>query len=325
VVDLSHVGKSHDVQKQKNMPLDAILSVLSRQLAPRLTANPISFPSFQVSDRILVLGMGGGADVILACAFAEQIRANHRGVQVITSSCIGPRETVGCVPVLPSTPHILRMPIQHVPVERGMKMHGTIKLEMSIPRMTCGSPYLIVLPSILEKENAVLAPEILALNCNVVIGLDFGGDSVTGGVDIVNGDRSTGRDRQVARVLAGIKQLSASVRTMHIVVAPCSDGESSLEEMVRYGGSEFISAFRVLGFPLTSNEHTFESTLRTLSASLSDDRTPSIALRALDSHLSVERPIGAAQNSVQWSRVPRGKTPLVPTEWLTHAFICKSA
>lgn len=48
-----------------------------------------------------------------------------------------------------------------------------------------GSPYIVVLPTQFDLEaNKVLVEEMKSLNFDAIIGVDMGGDSITGAVPI---------------------------------------------------------------------------------------------------------------------------------------------
>jgi hypothetical protein len=62
-----------------------------------------------------------------------------------------------------------------------MPTWGTWTLEQTIPRHKDGSPYIVVLPTHTDVEaNKVLTEEMKSLNFDAIIGVDLGGDSVTG-------------------------------------------------------------------------------------------------------------------------------------------------
>ena len=67
-----------------------------------------------------------------------------------------------------------------------------------------------------------IVEEITALNCNLLIGVDTGGDSLF--EDPLTG--SEGRDKQMLRILQ-----SVDLPLLHVVFAPGSDGETPYGQM----------------------------------------------------------------------------------------------
>lgn len=190
--------------------------------------------------RVLVVGLGGGADVVFATAIAEFLRsapaaAGGAAAVVHTANTKGgtPTDREVLTEAMESCPDILRLPPDVVPVDPAVPTYGSTAVEQSMPRFAGGSPYVVCLPSTSKdvaectaQNCAALVPQLQRLAFDVVIGCDAGGDGLTGGVDF-EGDVELGRDIQMTKVLR-----SCGVPFIHIVVGPGCDGESTEEQML---------------------------------------------------------------------------------------------
>ena len=121
-------------------------------------------PSLRSGQRGIVIGMGGGCDVLGALAFAQAWEARSPGATVLFANCVSPRP-------MPSheqlAPHLWRCPPNVVPLAAGDGCYGSTRLEQSLPRgaegvasgspgrlASChrtpcrpaGSPFLLVVP-----------------------------------------------------------------------------------------------------------------------------------------------------------------------------------
>ncbi|KAL3908407.1 MAG: hypothetical protein SGPRY_009809, partial [Prymnesium sp.] len=157
-------------------------------------------------ERGLVLGMGGGCDVLAALSLSlAWRRLSHPSATVVYATCISPRPLPdGCEEVAPG---LYRLPSETVPLSPGDDAYGSVRLELSLPRGEEGSPFLLVVPhdssedGDIEELSAVNAQAIhaslLALQVDRVLAVDLGGDSLTGGIAF-KGNVELGRDRQVS-------------------------------------------------------------------------------------------------------------------------------
>lgn len=211
--------------------------------------------------------------------------------------------------------HTFYVPEAIVPLKAGDHASGSTRLEQSLPG---NRSLVVVIPSVspngktAAQENAVVGEE-LAGQFDVIIGVDTGGDSLTGGVELKEAkelhkgvvDRTTGRDVQVLNILKNL-----TIETHHVVFAPGCDGESTVDELK-------TALFKASSTAKLSCSGSFSlepmiSTLKATCANLDETRTPRIILSAFAS----------SQNEIEIP-VRRGRKPLcpvVPREWLTRAF-----
>ena len=257
-----------------------------------LKATSFTFPDI-AGRKVLVLGLGGGCDIITAFALARLLDPDgSRGVVYANT------KTSNVGPVQRITPHVVRVTGPVIDLGQRVRGYGSGKIDHAVPRGPHGSPWIVLLTG--DVPEQVLAAEVRSLGFDVIIGVDTGGDSIAR----KGGRGHLGRDQRMLRVLR-----QTGLPLLHVVVAPGSDGESSrgdLQSVFRQHAAEG----RYHGcFPLAP----LLPVLRSLSASLSPTRTPCIILAAADGRLE-ETP---AAHLV----VPRGKRPAVPDYWLTTAFV----
>lgn len=324
VVDLTHTGPSFTAQRDKNMPASVVLAWLKQQCqrakylgwespGPVPTTDVdrhLQFDAKKVPDGVLIIGMGGGADVMAACALANQVAAINPTIPVLTATTVGPRPLPDCVAL---SANLYKMPPTVIPVDGKANMHGTVKLELSIPRRARGDPYLMVVDDKVDGIRS-LAEQIAALKCNVIIGVDLGGDSVTGGME-------NGRDRQVARILHCLKtEFGRSV--CHLALGLCADGESTVEEMLHHA-EKFEGSFFLYGnhpTAISPFNDMFERSMREFSKTLSPTRTPGIIQAAIDQN---DHNDCVDDEAWSWPQIPRGKRACVPVMWMACAYIIR--
>ncbi len=257
-----------------------------------LLRQPFAFPAV-AGRKALVLGLGGGCDVLLAYAIARALPGSGARAIVYANTKRAVERDAERV-----SEHVYRLPGEvAVPLRKG-RTHGSTTIDRSVPRGDERCPLIFVLRD--QPAERQLAQEIVALGFDLVFGVDTGGDSL---VEVANsGDDD--RDKRMLRVLE-----QTALPLYHVVAAPGSDGESS-SEAIRSTFREHAERDRYRGcFAL---EPLFD-VLRPLSARLNARRTPRIILAAADGELktSSDGRVG----------VPRGIKPAVPREWLLHAFV----
>ena len=251
---------------------------------------PVDWPAIlSAHRRILCLGLGGGSDAITAywtAKILENLGANavHYG---------NTRGTFDAA-TQEYSPHIAYFEGPPVPLS-GKAAHGTSQIDRSLPRGPGHSPWLFRYhKSFGPDEEAMLVQELDALNYDLIVGVDTGGDVLVGG-------RRFNRDRAVARVVERVQ-----ARGLIWVIAPCSDG--TVRDRVVKGAQRWVEAGAYLGaMDLTP----YAAILREASTGLPESRTPQIMLRALDNLQAVER-------------VPRGSWPKIPNRWLWQGLCFRS-
>jgi len=251
--------------------------------------------------------MGGGCDVIAAHSLAQQLKKSTQA-QIVVANAKGPIPDKSEYTTV--TPNILRVSPVVCTIQPGDgDCYGTAKIEESLPRGTDGCPFLISLPTKhkLQQNIDALVPEIQSLKFTVIIGIDMGGDSISGGIDHP-GDAALGRDMQFKSILSKI-----GVPFYHVVAAPCCDGETMFDKMQM----ELLRSKQeghMLGcFDMSFMRQDFETYTKNLDSS----RTPNIVLQALNNKLEV------IQKQPLFVKVPRNLTPVVPYEWVVKAWVLK--
>jgi len=256
--------------------------------------DPYSF-SDCAGRRVLVVGLGGGCDIISAYALARWLMS-CRPKQVVYGNTKKTEDQ--SVDLL--SPHIGRFPGPPEPLRPSVRTHGTALIDRSIPRGNDGCPLIFLLPR-RETEDRELREEIKGLGYDLLIGVDTGGDSLA---EMASHGRY-GRDLRMLRVLQ-----STELPVTHVVIAPGSDGEGSYERLAgclsqqekrgRFQGSFGLEPM----IPI----------LKRFAASLPPTRTPNIITAAFEGRLTSAGLSGYVE-------VPRGIRPVVPLDWLTRGFV----
>lgn len=261
------------------------------RLTAQLLAVPFGFPVV-AGKSVFVLGLGGGCDVITAYAVSALLDSSAARV------VYGNTKTGNVGPVAEVTPHVVR--VASPAPEPGRKVRGCGKaaLDHAMPRDAHGSPWIVRLEG--EAAERALVGEVRSLGFDLILGVDAGGDSIAS-----RGGR--GRLERDQRMLDVLRQAGTPV--LHVVVAPGCDGESTVEDLY-FTLRNLLAAGRYRGcFALDP----ILPVMRSLSGGLNETRTPRIILRAADGQL--------AHTGDGRLVVPRGCNPVVPAEWLTHAFV----
>jgi diadenosine tetraphosphate (Ap4A) HIT family hydrolase len=264
------------------------------------------------SKRILVLGMGGGCDVFAAYALGKHISSLHPESTVMYANTKG-AGTKGLDRFHKITDCLFRPPADFVPIA-GDK-HGTCDLELGCPRGPEGSPLVFTLQArrggrdlsqlIAANADAVLLA-LQALQVDLVVGVDCGGDSISGGVDW-QGNVEAGRDRQMLHCLR-----ISGIPFLHVVFGVGCDGETEESRMLSCcarlsAEGSLHGAFSV---------EPFLSDMISCCRKLNPTRTPNLMWRAHTGDLaSVKPPHGRTGDYVC---IPRGRrNTCIPRKWMT--------
>jgi hypothetical protein len=255
-----------------------------------LDSVPFVFPDV-TGSKVLCLGLGGGCDAITAYAFSRLLRGDRAGV------FYGNTKTADVGAVEPISEHVLRVSGPLLDPTRKVPGRGRCWIDHSVPRSDNGSPWIVLLNETGERH---LADELLALDLDLLVGVDAGGDSLAR----KGGKGWKGRDQRMLAVLR-----RTGLPLLHVVVAPGCDGEASYADL-REVIDEQVAEGRYRGcFALDGMLPVFQ----TFSGSLGPTRTPRIILDAAEGRLDSPRS--------GWVRVSRGREPVVPHNWLTTAFV----
>lgn len=253
---------------------------------------PFAFPNV-TSQRVFVLGLGGGCDILTAFALARLLDAGPTGVVSYGNTKKGDAGAIE-----PISPHILRVTGPLVEAGRRVRGRGKAWLDHAVPRTADGSPFIVLLDS--EDAERELVGELRSLAFDLIVGVDTGGDSVA----VKRGRGRFGRDQRMLAVLR-----ATHVPLLHVVVAPGSDGEADAEDIqTAFAARAAVGEFRGR-FSLGPMLPTYEA----FRECLSPERTPRIVLAAFKGEL--------ARTDDGRLIVPRGRKPKVPAEWLTTGFV----
>jgi len=271
------------------------------------------------SKRILVIGMGGGCDIFTAYSIylrlsklfgqeKEILYANTKSASFLKTDLKDHEKIIQGLYKLPKGLMVL---------EKGCdeSCYGTSKLSQSVPRHPNGSPYLLVLPTeskdptIATQENQDAMKKVFRnLKADVIIGIDTGGDCITGGMDW-EGSAELGRDVQMQSAI-----VNSGIPHLILAFGPGCDGESSVKTMnesvtkLQKQGS-FLGAFRLKDFLLE---------VRPWTENLSPMRTPNICYSAIMGQTPLEN--GSQEvDEVEYLKLVRHcSTRWIPRHWLSH-------
>jgi len=239
--------------------------------------------------RVLVVGIGGGADIISAYAFASLLDVGEEGCLVVANT--KRRDESDLIHL---TPQIAHLPPRD-PAAETNRRHGTTGLDRMVPQGDLHSPWIFLLPKD-KAASATLAEEIASFGFDVIFGVDTGGDVLKG----LGGRKGGGRDGQMMRLLQTL-----DVPSWIVVVGLGADGETRvplLQTVLNELQDELLGPFSLAPlYPI------FEQFRERLQAT----RTPNIILAA-----AVLAEAGAAE-----MLVGRCQKPTVPIAWLTSAYL----
>ena len=263
--------------------------------------------------RVLVIGIGGGCDVISAYALCEHFKKNYGPSTICYGNTISPRDLSGTEKI---TDYIYKFSeaTEIITIAPKQNTYHTIVIEQSLPRDTHGSPFLFVLPSeggesiesVTQKNKDLLGNTIKTFSgqWDTIIGVDGGGDSLTGGIDFKK-HPAFGRDRQMLTVLS-----SLGVNFFHMIIGPCCDGESThfqMNDFVTRAGEYHLGSFQV-------NE-TMATVMQDLSKTMAVTRTTNLISAAFFGDLD------ELQDNRGNVQINRGIKPWIPLKWLTDILV----
>jgi hypothetical protein len=253
---------------------------------------PFVFPDL-AGQKVLVLGLGGGCDILTAFAVAKLLEGGAPREIVYANT-----KTADVGSVEPVTAHVLQVTGPLVEAGAPGRGRGKCWIDHSVPRSPNGSPWIVLLSGPAAENE--LAGEIQSLKFDLVIGVDTGGDSIAS----KGGRGHQGRDQRMLGVLR-----RTGLPLLHVVVAPGSDGEASLEDLrtvfaIHVADGRYRGCFAL--DPLLPVFHNYRE-------SLGPSRTPQIILAAFEDRL--------ARAINRLVVVPRGRNPAVPRDWLTTGFV----
>ena len=250
---------------------------------------PYEFPRL-VGRNVLVVGLGGGCDIISAYALSEMLKSANPE-KIVYGNTKRPSSDR-----LSVTSHV--QPLAELP-------RAVDEIGYSIPDIAEDCPLVFTIPRRLDTSLVrEVAEEIAALNCDLLIGVDTGGDSLFE----ESSTGSEGRDKQMLRILQ-----SADLPLIHVVFAPGSDGETSYREMQ----SCFAEKQRLGEYRGCFSLEPMVPLMKRLAAPLHKTRTPNIIVAAFEDCLTRPEP-------PDFVEIPRCLRPFVPRAWLQMGFVFQS-
>ena len=224
------------------------------------------FPAIKGKE-LLIVGVGGGCDIMSAFAIAEILRSHGPAKLVYANTKERVEDGLEHVAT-----HILKVRPERVTLSPGMRTHGTTLIDQSVPRGDDGCPLILQLPK--EHRCAELVDEIRDLSFDMILSVDTGADSIVR--EATSGPH--GRDQRMMTLLESVGK-----PWYHIAVAPGCDGEASFSHL-QDAVNELRSSKRYLGcFSIQA----MLPTLRELAAPLTRRRTPNIIADACSGALDV--------------------------------------
>lgn len=249
--------------------------------------------------RILVLGIGGGCDIVSAYALSTLVPRTGSRKVYIGNTKGSKRFKAGLEKI---SGHIYKLPPEGTRIaaqEVGFQF-GTAKIDLKIPRGDDGITYMVQAPK-KHDETKEVVDELKALGLDSILAVDTGGDVLK------SVGRKPGRDQRMWRIIR-----ETGIPALLLVVAPGVDGETSHAEMTRMIAAR-IADGTCLGvvelkplIPMLERFKTFYG----------KNRTPNLILRAWNGDLSGTRP--------GWVTIPRHENPAYPREWMKWAIAFNS-
>jgi len=259
-----------------------------------LLNKPFAFPSIS-GKKVLIIGVGGGCDIITAYAFSKMLHQDEKTKVIYSNTKTKIRE-----PLDPVSHHILRVAEKRITLAPKTHTHGTTLIDQSIPRGPDGCPWIIHLP----RSGAgldELAAEIREMEFDLVISIDTGADSIIS--EATSGPK--GRDQRMMNML---NRLGTSY--FHVVVSPGCDGETTFTQLTETiteftASEEYLGCVSILDIVPMMSE---------LARPLKFNRTPNIIAEACSHYFN-------KLDEDQIFEVPRGLKPKIPIKWLSVALI----
>ncbi|MFO8017618.1 MAG: DUF1152 domain-containing protein [Promethearchaeia archaeon] len=252
---------------------------------------PLTF-DFQNYNKILILGLGGGCDIISAYS-AQFLFDFLEDTEIIYGNTKRGFDN----DLEPITPHICKLPPKQIDLgKRPISSMRNTWIDRSIPRGYGGCPYIFRCK---KRNSEQLTRDIESLGFDLVIGVDAGGDAIIEGA--ISGSR--GRDKEMVKILT-----QTEMPFMILILGPGCDGESN-ESQILHSFTVQEKNGKYLGFcslePLIPH---FEKRASKLGRS----RTPNIIKQAFHGEL----PLSEDRKMI----ISRGIYPHISKAWLIHGF-----
>jgi len=322
---ISKIPESQEEQKSVEDSNRLNHSIIDIQSFAKILQSKFSIGDYLVnklpkpSCKIFVIGLGGGCDIFSAYAVClslskifgqdhDILYANTKSISFLKSDLDGHEKL---------TEELYKVPPKQIILDKGSdrSWYGTSKLTQSLPRHSNGSPYILVLPAeskdtvTATRENeAAMKKAFEILKTDFIIGVDTGGDSITGGLDW-DGSVDLGRDIQMQNAI-----VKSGIPNLILAFGPGSDGESSVKVMnesvtrVEKQGC-FLGAFSLKDLLIG---------VRPYTENLSSMRTPNICYSAVMGQTPKEMESRTVEGIEYLKLVRYCSTRWIPRSWLSH-------
>ncbi len=253
-------------------------------------------PQALAGQRVLVVGIGGGADAIAAYGLARYLQQTvgcdaHYGITVSGRDMSAVIEALRAGGAVDAHPHIWLLSGEPQPVGAVAPDDDSIAIARSLPHDGASGPLAIILPHHDADAKRALVESIDRLAVSHIIAVDAGGTTLMPQPDTAD---------QQHRMLRVLRRATAPLT--HAVVGPGASGAMHIGALLdvmrqrdrarRYGGCLPLQQLTPLIEPAAQQ--------------LAPDQPLAIALRA--AHTPGDAPV----------RVPRGVQPTIPASWLGH-------
>lgn len=271
-----------------------------RMTEENLLTDALMIPPFDwgtiKGGRVLVLGIGGGCDIVSAYGLSTVI-PRENGRKVFTGNTKGSRRFQ--TGLIQESEHIFMLPPEGTRIEAQETgwQFGTAKIDLSVPRGDDGITYLFRAPK-KPEECRQLADEIRKMEVDFIVAVDTGGDVLK------PAGEKPGRDQRMWRIIQ-----ESGIPSVLAVVAPGVDGETSYEEMRGLIEKRVAEGTCLGAVALDPLIPFFER----LKGGYGKNRTPNLILRAWRGELPGPRS--------GWFTIPRHENPDIPKVWLKCALI----
>ncbi|ETO25014.1 hypothetical protein RFI_12132 [Reticulomyxa filosa] len=280
---------------------------------------------------VLVIGMGGGCDVFSAYAMKNILSSSFPSIKFFFGNCIGLRDLSKHKKL---TECLYQVQV-HSEISPNENYYTTTILEESLYKNPNSDskeddkerffegPYLLLVKhkklnakedklSTIEKVTAENTKGLLEawshLKVDLIISIDNGGDSLTGGIDYVE-HVELGRDKQVKYAL----ESQTNIDYLYVVMGPGCDGESEKSSLSK-GLLDNIQSF--LGYFMLTES--LVSQLRSCAKFLPPQRTPNIIFDAYNKFQNQDKKTILLDDLIQ---IDRGVKPFIPLRWLISAWV----
>lgn len=278
-------------------PGDSNGNSLDQEPVIDLLARRFVFPDLG-GQRVLIVGLGGGSDIISAYALAQMLRRFSSSAPAETVYANTKRHADKVLELL--APQVYRVPATvRKPVARE-PAHGTTLIDQAVDRGDRGCPWILRLAREEAGQRQLTTSLQRLAEWDLVIAVDTGADSIVPTAE----SGAAGRDKTMLRILGDL-----GTPLLHAVVGPGCDGETSFADLRDALGNLGRTGQWLGCFALDAMLPAY----REFAPCLDPSRTPNILLAAFDNTL---RP-GPDGGLV----VPRGMCPVIPRSWLTTAFV----